>query len=928
MWSFWTPALLHAQSVSTNERPLADALIELATLSNVDLLFDPKIVSEHSTRIRLNRRRPFELQLQELLSSTNLTYRRLASGSYVVTRRSLSITVDGRLAGRVVDKLTGEPLPGAHVLLADLTSGTATDAGGSFAFSSLEAGRYLVSASFVGYGVQVDTVDVLPASDTEIAIELRPQPVRIPPMIIEADDVFSSFRGFGRTVNESELAQLRGLGTPDAVRSLNQMLGVRVGDALADVYVQGGESGEHQFRLDGVPVFEPVHLRGLLGAFNPFALEKITIHKAGFSAAHGSHLSGVLLAEHKLVNAEGRTLDAQVDPLSLNARLHVEQEWSSGTRAHLMGAVRTSLWSMYQPERLHDLFREWNTPDDFLLRYSLLSIQDDALLPSTILASLGDSVAFPTVTDPDLGFTDVHLAARLRFAKQHTLHASFYRGWNRLNGNRLTNLDIEAPTLSDEAERVFQDSPQSDNRDDYTWVNLTAQVQHSFLLSPQAYWKNRLRFNRYRLSHAYNTIDNDGDLVKLLTPEFELREARVIEDIIPTDDGNGIREWAFESTLDLYHATDSYLRLGVEAIQTHLSFNIEDVYFRPITHKAITERLAFFAEEDWQLSDRWHLSAGLRSTWLASRQTIYAEPRFRLLYQNRFGVERYWSARLATGLYRQFINQFDVSSVSPSALLPAVRFWLPVDSTIAPPKAFHVAGDIVVQPSASIRFRVEGFYKNQPHVLQIDYPALWESLLDETPATDQSDFLASADGFSYGTSIGVEYMHDLFNAGVAYDYTVAKRTQVFLDETKRIAAPWNEPHRLQAVMDWSVQPSLTGTIRWRGGWGRTWAFRQAYYDYLANDPVTEPIFGDFNILNPESHKLKSFSQLDVGAAFTRELGETALQVRLDVLNVLDRANEADWSLVGTVAENEETAFHKSPRYLLPRTFSAAFRVRW
>ena len=59
-------------------------------------------------------------------------------------------------------------------------------------------------------------------------------------------------------------------------------MGIRVGDALADVHIQGGEAGEHQFQLDGVPVFEPVHLRGLLGAFNPFAIERITVHKAGY----------------------------------------------------------------------------------------------------------------------------------------------------------------------------------------------------------------------------------------------------------------------------------------------------------------------------------------------------------------------------------------------------------------------------------------------------------------------------------------------------------------------------------------------------------------------------------------------------------------------------------------------------------------------
>lgn len=939
---------LFAQSEPTT-RPLADVLIELATRLNEDLLFDPQLVAGHHTPHRPISQRPFETQLQALLRPTRLTYHRLSSGSYVIVARDGPTTpIDGRIAGRVIDKLTGEPLPGAHVLLADVASGTATDAAGLFTFSALEAGRYRVSASFIGYGSHVDTVQVLPASATELAIELRPQPVRIPPMIVEADDVFDGLRRFKQGVSAAELVRSRGLGTPDAVRALNQMLGVRVGDALADVYVQGGESGEHQFRLDGVPVFEPVHLRGLLGAFNPFALERITIHKAGFSAAHGSYLSGVILAEHKLVAPDGRFLDAQVDPLSLNARLHLDHEWASGVRGYFMGAMRTSLWSMYQPERLHELFREWNTPDDFLLRYSLLAIEDESVLSPVVLAALSDSVAFPTITDPDLGFTDLHLATRFHLPRQQTLHASFYRGWNRLNGNRLTNLDLEEARVEDDflAQEPIVDDPEaplSNSRDDYTWVNSTAQLQHSILLRPRTLWKTRLRYNRYRLSHQYNTIDNDGEIKRLLTTDFELREARIIEDIKPTDDGNGIQEWAVESTIDHYQTGDSHLKVGLEAIRSDLSFNIEDVYFRPITHEAKTSRIAVFAEEAWQLSSSWFAYVGLRTTWLDAHKTVYAEPRMRLRFEQTFDTNRLWTAQLAAGLYRQYVNQFDVSSVSPSALLPAVRFWLPVDSTIAPPKAWHLAASVSIQPAPSTRIRAEGFYKDQPHVLQIDYPALWESLLEETPATDQADFLRSAQGFSYGASVGVEYTHPMFRAGIQYDYTVAKRTQAFVQEETRIAAPWDEPHRLQAALDWTLDPRLTGTVRWRGGWGRTWAFRQAYYDYLGNDPITEPIFGDFDLRDPENHKLRPFSQLDIGVAYTREVGETALQVRFDVLNVLNRANEADWSLVREVATQETTdtqrtedvrqeeddrTFRKAPRYLLPRTVSAAVRIRW
>ena len=61
--------------------------------------------------------------------------------------------------GRVTDAATGEGLPGADIVFADLKLGTATGADGSFSFNNLPRGRFSVQIRSLGYNTATQTVD-------------------------------------------------------------------------------------------------------------------------------------------------------------------------------------------------------------------------------------------------------------------------------------------------------------------------------------------------------------------------------------------------------------------------------------------------------------------------------------------------------------------------------------------------------------------------------------------------------------------------------------------------------------------------------------------------------------------------------------------------------------------------------------------------
>ncbi|MEM1093937.1 MAG: TonB-dependent receptor [Bacteroidota bacterium] len=885
-------------------------------------MFDPPLIPQVLVA-RPTMTLDFEHDVRVLLDTHPLALHRLRSGTYTIVEASVEPPLLSHIDGLVLDAATGQPLPGAHVVLAERPTGTISDATGLFGLRNLHAGRYQVVASYIGYETAALTVDLLPTKSARVKLHLKPNPIRIAPLIVEDQDALASLQLAAQTLTGDALTAVAGLGTPDAVRSLNSVMGVRVGDALADVRIQGGEPGDHQFRLDGVPVFAPVHLRGLLGAFNPFSLKQITVQKAGFGVTHGSHLSGVVSAKHLLAPPDARQIDAQVDPLGINIRLHARtgsktSRWSSVW----MGAFRSSLWRLYEPPRLQNLFTEWNTPDLFLLDASLNALFEVQPRVAELLRRQQQAqINFATISDPDLGFNDIHLAGRARGPHAQTWSWSLYRGANQLNANRLPLSQFELGP-----DRALGDTSAVFTRDDYNWENTLGHLSHTRLLGRNVLGSAKLRGSDYRLRHSYTTIDYAGD-----GPAFAAGDVIVFgrqnRGLRPADDGNKLNEWALELSLMTSQQTGSQHQLGLELIHTTHRISVEDVYLAPIFDEGSYGRFAGFVESDWHLSPSWKLKLGHRATWLPNRSALYYEPRASVHFSQIMPSGQLVAARLAGGVYRQFLNQFDISSVSPSALLPSLRFWLPVDSSIAPPKALHLAADVQWSPHPRWQLRGEVYLKEQPHVLQIDYPALWERFRTDSTRLQQSAFLRSGNGQGVGAAFSIVFSTDNVRVRAGYEKDYTRRTQFFGADTLSVRAPWNEPHRV--ALDLDVHPAewLTFTARSHAVWGRRWGFRQAYYDYFASDPGGVFVFGPYDLKDPDAHRLPALYQLDVGLAITLPVGRSVLQIRGDVLNVLGRNNVADWSLE-RVEEAENVEYRRLARYLLPRTPSLSARFKW
>jgi hypothetical protein len=767
--------------------PLADALGRLVQMSQMSLLYGPEL--DRSAPVYCSARDlPAEAVLRCIVESAGKDFYRLSSGTYVVIEPAEAPPRLGSLGGMVVCAETGEPLPFASVLLADASVGTAANDAGLFVLTNLLPGEHHVVASYVGYAPATASVEVLPDGHVRRRIALRPDPVAVYPVIVDGlqQRPPSSALGTSELLEEDRAAVPAGGPLAHARTSL----GIATRPLTNTLHIQGGEAGEHQFQLDGVPVFEPLSLGQLFGAFSPLAVERVAVHKAGFGAAQGSFTAGVIELDHGLNPSHDATITA--DPYALNGRI-TERFSLAGRDVSVMAAGRYGLWEMWRVPSLDRLLRDWN--------------DIDPLLMAEATGGRNETVLFsPHRRGSDLAFADLHAAARLQLTPFQSIRASGFHGASRV----ATDLFAVAGDAGAEPDRAAL------TRDGYRWTNTAGQVRYASLIGSRALGSLHVRASHHASRQRYAMIDQ-RDLAPATDFEQVQRDLEQALDAASGDDRgnlNRLTELAAEARLDLSLASGQLLEMGIEAAHVTHRFDIEGPFYRSLRSESEAWRVAAFAQDRRQLGRQVTLETGVRVTYVPDRGAVYAEPRAAMRYDGRNDRLGDYALRLATGVYRQFINQFDLTAVGPSALVPSVRFWLPVDHSLAPPLAVHTAAEALLAPAAGWELRAEAYYKHLPRLLALDYTALLDHGQPPEPhSVDQETFIAASRGFAYGGGIRVERAGERVRVRAGYDVSVSERTFPSRFDDRRQPTPWSEPHRALLAADVSPPAAASPSAR-------------------------------------------------------------------------------------------------------------------
>ena len=206
----------------------------------------------------------------------------------------------GKIAGRVTDAGTGEPLVGANVEIEGLQTGASTDEEGDFFIINVHPGTYRLVCTYLGYktivltGIRVSsgrttTVEVdLPAAliEGETVTVTGERPI-IEPDATSSEQVIGVDlleRSWARTLGEALETQTGIFSTvPDAAwqRGQNQTL------------IRGSSSVQALYQLDNLSVNSGLLSENYTG-FNTSTIQEVSVLTGGYNAEYGDARAAIV----------------------------------------------------------------------------------------------------------------------------------------------------------------------------------------------------------------------------------------------------------------------------------------------------------------------------------------------------------------------------------------------------------------------------------------------------------------------------------------------------------------------------------------------------------------------------------------------------------------------------------------------------------
>jgi len=207
----------------------------------------------------------------------------------------------GKIAGKIIDRTTGEPLLGANVLIMGSSMGAATDLEGHYYIINIPPGNYEMRASSIGYSsMTVKNIRVSVDQTTGIDFELSEESVEIGEVVVSAlkPIVQNDLTSTEAKISGSQIAMLP---LDDVSAVVNLQAGV------VDGHFRGGRSNEVKYLIDGVPVNDAFSGQSSLSV-EVNSIEEIQVLTGTFNAEYGEALSGVVNQVTKIAgeNYEGQ----------------------------------------------------------------------------------------------------------------------------------------------------------------------------------------------------------------------------------------------------------------------------------------------------------------------------------------------------------------------------------------------------------------------------------------------------------------------------------------------------------------------------------------------------------------------------------------------------------------------------------------------
>lgn len=206
----------------------------------------------------------------------------------------------GKIAGRVTDDASGDPLIGVNIILDGTQQGTVTDADGNYIIVNVRPGTYTIVFSYIGFQTQrITDIRVTTGQTTRYDLTMREEVIQGQEIIVQAERplVQKDLTASSKTVVAEEIEALP---VESFFGVLAAQAGVNTGPS-GEIHIRGGRSNEVAYLVDGLSVGNPFNTNGLATSVAADVIQEMTVISGAFNAEYGKAMSGIV----NLVTKEG-----------------------------------------------------------------------------------------------------------------------------------------------------------------------------------------------------------------------------------------------------------------------------------------------------------------------------------------------------------------------------------------------------------------------------------------------------------------------------------------------------------------------------------------------------------------------------------------------------------------------------------------------
>jgi outer membrane receptor for ferrienterochelin and colicin len=750
------------------------------------------------------------------------------------------------VSGYVRDAETGETLIGCSVYEKESNKGCFSNAYGFYTLT-LPKGKGIVSYSFLGYESQAVSIDL--AKDTTIQVYLTPVSTELSEVVISKTAKLKDMR---LGIIEIPLSQIKNtpalLGETDLMKSLQFVPGVQnTSEGKSDISVRGGSPDQNLILLDGIPVYNPNHVFGFLSVFNTDALKKVTLYKSNFPARFGGRLSSVVDVTTKDGNKERFSGSATIGLPTF--KFNVEGPIVKDRTSFTFSARRTYM------DLLADAINKWFIKDD-------------------------------SQSSANFFFHDLNAKIHHKIDDRTFFYLSAYNG----------NDKLEQKTAGIEDRKTAHNA----STEKWDWGNTIVSGKLSRIFSPNLFFKGSITYNRY--SFRINTDDsyinaNDSLGVQQASRNFLF--------------SSGIKDYSVSGDFEYTPAYNHAVKFGT-AFTFH-DFNPEVI---SLTSKSDTlivadntprhvysRESALYAEDDWDISQKMSLNAGLRfSLFNVDNKTYVAtDPRLSL----RYLLTEKLALQAGYSLMQQYVHLLSSNSVTLQTDL-----WVPVTEKVKPMQSSQYSAGVFYELSEWVFLSLEAYGKDMWNVIEykdgISYTGVsagWESKVE------------AGIGRAYGLEFSAEKREGRLTGILSYTLSKSERKFDNINFGEWFPAKYDRRHVLNVLLSYKINNKFDFTAAWTSHSGdRITLPMMTYVHPYVPDANVFPYLPEydgrgFDLLELDhrnNYRMADYHRLDLGINYTFARKKNRYSVlNLSIYNACNRMNPYKIIMESDLDENKD-----------------------